>query len=153
MYARLGRCYVNNATAITDNTLFLNPYDYKNIMLFNSCDKEPINYSVQYDLEGHINYIPENKCKKRSGYHLNETDYSYNPSESVNTENILLNDYENIKNKIENSNISSVLKEKHKEQQQQMQMQMQMQQQQQEQEQEQQQETQQNRRNISIITK
>ena len=128
-------------------------------MLFNSCDKEPINYSVQYDLEGHINYIPENKCKKRSGYHLNETDYSYNPSESVNTENILLNDYENIKNKIENSNISSVLKEKHKErqqlqqQQQQLQLQLQQQQQQQQQLQQQQQETQQNRRNISMITK
>ena len=110
MYARLGRCYVNNAIAITDNTLFLNPYDYKNIMLFNYCDKEPINYSVQYDLEGHINYLPENECKKRS-YNLNENNYSYNPTKDV-TENVLLNDYENIKSKIENSNIS-LLKEKH----------------------------------------
>ena len=112
MYARLGRCYkVNNSTAITDNTLFLNPYNDKNIILFNSCDKEPINYPVQYDLEDHIIYLPENKCKKNTSGtgapFINdfEPDYSYNPSETINPENSLINDFENIDKKTVKSNL------------------------------------------------
>lgn len=122
MYARIGRCYkVNNSTAITDNTIFLNPYNPKNTMLFNSCNKEQINnYSVQYDLEGHISYIPENINKCEKNINTNDFEYTYNKDEKP---------FYNFENKIDN-NLERIRKIHYQQHEQEQQQQLENQQQQ-----------------------
>ena len=126
MYARIGRCYINNSIGITDNTIFIKPDNN----IYNECSKEPDVYSVQPDLQGHISLTDNKKDCIRYNSEDTENNYSYK--------------FERI-----SSTIQDAYKHRRDEQKKQMQQQQQQQQQQhQNQQQEQQQQLMLRRNNV-----